>query len=227
MDDLDKRIAEANDEFISDEEEPVSGEPGFVPSDLYQAQRDISYDYGKKQFPRGARAIVLATIKDVINGAGADSLAQAYERAKDDSESLRSRGENARAQIVANQYMEEKFLPAVEVVVNFTSPDELLNSERGLRELDKYALGIGSMTGYTAAYIREAYGDVLGRQPSTSSPRVTDTVRRINGYLDTDQSMLARSTAKKLKEQIDKGAAIASEEDYRFLDMVANNWPKS
>lgn len=221
MDDLDKRIAEANEEFISEEPEPTP-----APTDLYQARQNINYDYRQKQFPFGARKIVLATVRDVINGAGADSLAQAYERAKDDSESLRKRGEKVRAQIVANQYMEDHFLPAIEVVVNFTSPDELLNSEQALRELDKYALGVGKMTGYTAAYVREAYGNVLGQQPSASSPKVTDTIYRINGYLDTDQMMLARSTAKKLKEQIDKGDAIASEEDYRFLDMVANNWPK-
>lgn len=223
MEDLDKRIAKANDKFVTGEDETEAR----VPSDLYQARQNIVYDYGKKQFPRGSRAMVMATIRDVVNGAGADSLAQAYERAKDESKALRNNGDKIRAQIVANQYMEEKFLPAVEVVVNFTSPDELLNSEQGLRELDRYALGVGPMTGYTAAYVREAYGNALGQQASASSPRVTDTINRINGYLDTDQFMLARSTAEKLKEQIDKGSAVASEEDYRFLDIVANNWPKS
>ena len=141
MNDLEKRIKEANDEFISDEEEAEV--EAFTHVDLLQSRRDVQRDYNQKQFPNGSRALVMATIQDVLNGAGADSLVQAYQRAKDDSEALKKRGENTRAQIVANQYMQDHFLPAVEVVVNFTSPDELLNSERGLKELDKYAMGVG------------------------------------------------------------------------------------
>ena len=123
--------------------------------------------------------------------------------------------------------MEDHFLPAVEVVVNFTSPDELLNSKKGLEELDKYALGMGPMTGYTASYVREAYGNALGQVQSASSPEVSDAVYRINGFLDTDQMVMARGLAKRIKEKVDKGEAIASEPDYQFLLMVANNWPKA
>lgn len=226
MDDLDKRITEANDEFISDEEEPVSREPGFVPSDLFQARRDVQHDYSKKRFPHGARALVLATVKDVINGVGTDSLAQAYERAKDDSEALEKRGDVRRAQLVKNQFMQEHFLPAVEVVVNFTSPDELLNSKEGLRQLDSYAMGKGSMSGFTAAYVREAYGELLGKVESASCPEVTDAIMKIDGFLSTGQMMLARGLAKKIKRKIDDGKVIASEQDYQKVLNVANNWPR-
>ena len=75
MDDLDKRIAEANDEFIKEEEEQLP-----PPVDVLQVQRDVQRDYAKKQFPRGARAQVNATVKDVIDGAGTDSLARAYKQ---------------------------------------------------------------------------------------------------------------------------------------------------
>lgn len=225
---LEKRIRKANKEFLgyagpepSKEEQPIP-----VPTDLYQAQRDIVYDYSKKQFPRGSRARVKATVEDVINGVGTDSLAQAYERAKAEKEALDKQGDKVRGQLVANQYMQDRFLPAVEVVANFTSPDELLNSEEALKLLDKYAMGAGAMSGYTAAYIREAYANILGQTPSASSPEVTDGIYKINGYLDTDQMMLARSYAKKLKEKVDKGKTIASEDDYQFLVMIANNWPK-
>lgn len=222
MDDLDKRIEEANDEFLSDEEEEVVA----APADLLQAQRDIERDYGKKQFPRGSRNQVLATVQDVINGVGTDSLSQAYARAKEDAEAVDKMGDHRRAQIIKNQYMEDHFLPAVEVVVNFTSPDELLNSKKGLETLDKYALGMGPMTGYTASYVREAYGNALGRVQSASSPEVSDAVYRINGFLDTDQMVLARSLAKRIKEKVDEGKCIASEDDYQLLLAVANNWPK-
>lgn len=220
MDDLDKRIAEANDEFISEEEEVIS------PVDVLQEQREIARDYSQKQFPRGSRAQVLATIEDVVNGVGTDSLAQAYQRAKENAEAVDKMGDHRRAQIIKNQYMEDKFLPAVEVVVNFTSPDELLNSKRGLDTLDKYALGLGPMSGYTASYVREAYGNALGQVQALSSPEVSDAAMRINGFLDTDQMILARSLAKRIKEKVDDGKAIASEEDYDLLLDVANNWPK-
>ena len=218
--DLDKRIAEANEEFISEEVETPS------PIDVLQTQRDIGRDYSVKQFPRGSREQVLATVKDVINGVGTDSLAQAYERAKADIDAVNQMGDHRRAQILTNQYMEEHFLPAVEVVVNFTSPDELLNCKKGLELLDKYALGLGSMSGYTSAYVREAYANALGQVDSASSPEIADAVMRINGFLDTDQMVLARSLAKRMKGKIDEGKVIASEPDYNLILNVANNWPK-
>lgn len=194
--------------------------------DVLQSQRNIVSEYEKKRYLRGARAQVLATVEDVINGVGTDSLGQAYERAKDDAEAVDKMGDHRRAQIIKNQYMQERFLPAVEVVVNFTSPDELLNCKKGLDTLDQYALGVGSMSGYTAAYIREAYGDSLGQAQAVSAPEVADAVYKINGFLDTDQMVLARSLAKRIKEKVDDGKTIASEEDYEFLLNVANNWPK-
>lgn len=218
MDDLDKRIAEANEEFISEEEEVLS-----APVDIYQEQQNLQYEESKKNYPRGSREKVIATVKDVVRGAGTRSLAQAYERAKDDSESLKEVKEYRRAQMVMNQYMQESFLPAVEVVVNFTSPDELLNCKAGLDELDKYALGLGSMKGYTASYIREAYGKSLGQMNAASSPMVMDSVARIKGFLDTDQIVLAKGLAKKIKKKIDEGKTIAAPQEYQFILKIASS----
>lgn len=221
MDDLDKRIAEANDEFLSAEEEETEQLP--PPVDIIQVQRDAQREYAKKRFPKGARAQVNATVKDVIDGAGTSSLARAYERAKDDSEMLDKMGDHMRAQIIRNQYMQEKFLPAVEIVVNFASPDELLNAEDALKTLDKYALGVGSMSGYTAAYVREAYKNSLGQDTQLSSPFVAHGIDRLNGLLDSDQMVLARGLAAKLKKKIDAGETIASQEDYDLISTVANS----
>ena len=219
MEDLEKRIKEANDMYISDEEEVET----ITPVDMLQVQRDVQRDYAKKQFPRGARAQVMATVQDVLNGAGTDSLARAYKRAKDDSEVLEEMGDHRRAQLVRNQYMQENFLPAVEVVVNFTSPDELLNSREALKALDRYALGTGSMSGYTEAYVREAYKNALGAISGASSPAVTEAVARINGYLDTDQNLSARALANKTKKSIDEGKDIANDEDYELIATVAKS----
>ena len=221
MDDLDKRIAEANDEFLSAEEEETEQLP--PPVDIIQVQRDAEREYAKKRFPKGARAQVNATVKDVVDGAGTSSLARAYEKARDDSETLDKMGDHMRAQIIRNQYMQEKFLPAVEIVVNFASPDELLNAEDALKTLDKYALGVGSMSGYTAAYVREAYKNSLGQDTQLSSPFVTHGIDRLNGLLDSDQMVLARGLATKLKKKIDAGETIASQEDYDLISTVANS----
>ena len=166
---------------------------------------------------------MLATVKDVVEGAGTASLTRAYKRARDDSESLKERGEDVRAQLVVNQYMQDHFLPAVEVVVNFTSPDELLNSKEALRILDKYALGVGAMTGYTAAYVREAYAAQLGQIEQASSPTVTHGVARLNGLLDTDQVQAAKAYARRLKKMIDDGKTISSSIDYDLISRVAAN----
>ena len=222
MEDLDKRIDEANEELFAEEEKTVAPET-MSPVDVYQEQQKIQRDYAKKQFPRGSREQVLATVKDVIDGAGTASLARAYERARDDSEALDGMGDHRRAQLVRNQYMQERFLPAIEVVVNFTSPDELLNSKGALKELDKFALGKGSMSGYTEAYVREAYGNILGQTESASSPVIMHAVERVNGLLDTDQMVTAKGLARKMKHKIDEGEAIASEDDYQFLSTVANS----
>lgn len=226
MDNLERNIDAANNMVVVDEEiettpaveEPVASQP----IDLYQARQDIQRDYSKKQFPRGSRALVLATVEDVVNGVGTNSLGLAYKRAKDESETLRENGETTRAQLVANQYMLESFLPAVEVVVNMTSPDELLNSKEGLKTLDKYALGAGSMTGYTAAYIREAYANQLGQVSQASDPTVVRAVRRINGLMDSYQMRPAEGLASKIKKQIDEGKHIASSEDYDLIARVAS-----
>lgn len=224
LSEIDNRLKEAfNTDGVMPEQPQVAAP---TPVDILQSQRDIQREYAQKSFPRGSRNQVLATVQDVINGVGTDSLSQAYERAKDDAKAVDKMGDHRRAQIIKNQYMEEHFLPAIEVVVNFTSPDELLNCKKGLSALDEYALGLGSMSGYTAAYVREAYSDVLGKTPSASSPEVLDSVYRINGFLDTDQMVLARSLAKRTKEKVDDGKAIASEADYDFLLNIANNWPK-
>ena len=82
------------------------------------------------------------------------------------------------------------------------------------------------MSGFTAAYIREAYRDILGRAPAVSSPEIRDKIAKINGLLDTGQSALARGLAKKMRDKVARGEAICSGKDYDFLLMVANNWPK-
>lgn len=191
-----------------------------TPVDIYQRNQDRIYDVSLKSYPKGASAIVNTAVTSVIEGNGAEGLARAYKRAKDDSDSLKARGERGRAELVRQQYMQEYFLPAVEIVVNSTSPDEVLNSKRALEELDKYALLEGAGKGYTASYIRQAYGDQLGQVVGRSDDSVKAGVRRINMLLDSGNVRTALSVANNLKKRIDEGSAMADDADAELIGRV-------
>ena len=116
--------------------------------------------------------------------------------------------------------MQENFLPAVEIVVNSTSPDEVLNSKKALESLDKYAMLEGTGQGYTATYIRQAYANQLGQQTGRSDPSVRSGVIRINSLLDNGEVRTAVGIANKLKDQIDRGDAMADDVDYELIGRV-------
>lgn len=190
------------------------------PVDIYQRNQDRFYDVSQKSYPNGSSRGVNMSVYAVIDGVGAEGLAKSFKRAKADIDSLKERGERGRAELMRQQYMNEFFLPAVEIVVNSTSPDEVLNSEQALRELDKYALLEGSGKGYTATYIRQAYGDQLGQKEGRSDPSVRSDVMRINALLDNGQVRTAVGIANKLKDKIDRGEAMADDIDMDLIGRV-------
>lgn len=188
--------------------------------DIYQRNRDRLYDYQKRSYPKGSSAIVNMAVYSVLDGYGAEGLAHAFKRAKEDVDALKAKGERGRVELLRQQYMQEHFLPAVELVVNSTSPDEVLNSNKALDELDKYALLEGSGKGYTASYIRQAYGDQLGQVTGRSDHSVQDGVRKINMLLDEGQNRTAYGIASGLKSRIDRGEAQADDTDYDLIGRV-------
>lgn len=205
-------------------EEDVNETVDFV--DMYQQDVNKMRDESKKRRPRGSSPVVLASTKAAISGDGmpANGLAQAYKRAKDAVVALRVKGEPGRADMVKRQYMEERFLPAVEAIIRFSSPDELLNCKEALRTLDKYALGTGSMSGYTASYIRSAYGNLLGKDLDNrfdkSDPAISQMVMRVRVLSDKGDIRNAIGVAKQAKKQIDNGENMASEYDYDLISRV-------
>lgn len=230
QEELAARIAAANEMFVSGEDSqeapPQIGEdqkdvqvaPEWRPIDIYQHHQRKQIANAKKEFPKGSRALVMATTERVINGNG--GLAVFRKKAEDDSDSLKDNGYKDRAELVRQQYMEERFLPAVEIVVNNTSPDEVLNCKAALSALDKMALGVGSMSGYTASYIRQAYADQLGMKRGGSDPTVVSEMRRIKLLVADDQIRTAIGLATKLKKQIDDGEHMAEPEDYAVLGRI-------
>lgn len=215
-----KNINVSEEDYI---QTPQGEEEVVADLDLYQRNLNARRDATKKQYPAGSSQRVLAITQDAINGdGGRPGLARAYRRAKDDSESLKEQGWTERARAIEQQYMEEQFLPIIEVVVNFTSPDELLNNARALKALDDYVLSTGSGRGYTEAYVRGAYGDQLGARPGLSDALVAESVRRIKRMASMDNIRGAYGVAKKTKDKVDRGDAMASDEDYELLTRVAS-----
>ena len=190
------------------------------PVDIYQRNQDRIYEVSQKSYPKGSSQAVNMATTAVIDGVGAEGLAKAYKRALDDVDALKSQGEKGRAEIRRQQYMQEYFLPAVEIVVNSTSPDEVLANKKALEELDKYALLEGSGKGYTATYIRQAYGNQLGQQEGRSDATVRSGVMRINSLLDDGQVRTAIGVANDLKAKIDRGEAMADEIDFDLIGRV-------
>lgn len=202
---------------------PPEETPGAKPVDLYQKKSDARREESKKARPNGSSSLVMATLKAILTGDGvpATSLVNAYREAKSTVDMLKSNGEKDRAEIARQQYMNERFIPAIEVVVNYTSPDELLNSSRALSELDKYALVVGKANGYTASYVRRAYENALGQRMVGSDDTVLSAVREIKNAASCDRIRDAVGTAKRIKKQIDDGEHIADEADYALIGRVA------
>lgn len=193
------------------------------PVDIYQQTQDRIYDVNQKTFPRGSSKAVNMATTAVIDGVGAEGLAKAYKRAQDDVDVLKEQGERGRAEIRRQQYMQEYFLPAVEIVVNSTSPDLVLSNEKALQELDKYVLLEGSGKGYTATYIRQAYGNQLGQQQTShSDPNVQSGVMRINALLDEGRVREALGIANDLLDKIKRGEVMADDVDFDLLGRVAS-----
>lgn len=222
MEITEERINQITDEmFAQAKAERPATEDGPAPVvDVYQDKQARQRDLRKRSFPNGSSYVVNAVTTAIVDGNGAEGLARAYKRAKDDSDSLRDKGDRSRAELRRQQYMEEYFLPAVEAVINAASPDELLSNKKALEELDGYALVEGSGKGYTAAYTRQAYGNQLGRVEGHSDDSVRSGVRRLNALLDEGQTRLAYGLAETLKKKIDEGRAMAADEDYELICRV-------
>lgn len=205
--------------------EPTKDNAGNAPTpefvDLYQKGAAESLEEARKVRPRGSSSRVLAVAGDIV-----ESLAEAHKRAEQNVKMLKDSGAKNRAEIVKRQYMEERFIPAVEAVIRFTSPDELLNCKKALSELDKLVLGTGSASGYTASYVRSAYDNLLGQDLDgrfmNSDPVVKDAIRRIKVLSFNDNIRAAVGAAAQIKKKIDDGEQRANAEDYELIERVAN-----
>lgn len=202
----------------------VAGEATPSVRDIYQERAKTNRTLSKKHFPKGSSSLVSSVVASIVKGGdNSEGLARAYRRAKDNSNSLKRNGDKAGANLIRQQYLEEHFLPAIEVVVNYTSPDEVLNNRSALDMLDKYSIGLGEdgNSGYTESYIRESYGKLLGMKEGKSDPKIVESIARIKSLSGDDQIRTAVGLAKKIKKDIDEGRSMASDDDYDFISRVS------
>lgn len=218
--DLQRRIDKANEEYLSEPTEGSvsddSNEMAYTPTDMYQDARNARYEANKARFPKGSNPKVLFDTQTVVA-----SLAPAHKKAKDDSELLLANGDKQRAGYVKDQYLEEKFLPAIEAIANMHSVDELLNSKKALDMFDEYAsLDNKSGTGYTASFLKTLHKEDRGSFSGTSDSMVRDGIKEMMLAANNDKIRSAIDIAKKLKSKIDSGDNIASQEDYELIQKV-------
>lgn len=185
------------------------------PVDLYQQSRDKMVTEMRKSYPRGASTLTKEIAEEALNG-----LAKQKKRVEADANYWKERGDKERSKMVKDQYMEECFLPAVEMVIIASTPDEVLNAKDILKEFDKQTFEYGP--GYTASYIRTAYGDQLGNASNASDGYVRDMVSRIKWLASSDQIRAAYGVAKQLKNEIDNGEHTSSDEDYEIITRVVS-----
>lgn len=185
-----------------------------VKVDLYDKNRVKNLKEMKKSYPRGASTLMAKIAEEALG-----TLAKQKKRADADVEYWKGRGDKERSQMVKDQYMEENFLPAVEMLIIASTPDEVLNAKGILKEFDKQTFEYGP--GYTASYIRTAYGDQLGNASNLSDGYVRDMISRIKWLASSDQIRAAYGVAKKLKNEIDNGEHTSSDEDYEIITRVA------
>lgn len=219
---LEKRINAANNQMIGDEPgiETIQQELGEdvslpQPIDFYDQNRIKMREENKKFYPHGTSTLVRKIADEALS-----DLARQKKKAEVDSEYWEERGDKNRAKMVQDQYMEEKFLPAVEMLVISATPDEILNAKDILDGFDKQTFEYGP--GYTASYLRTAYGDQLGNTTNGSDGYVIDAVERIKALADNAQMRSAYGLAKKVKKEIDNGSHIASDADYDIITRMTS-----
>lgn len=216
---LDKRIKEANDEFLKDE--PVKEETQEIelasPVDLYKQRVDEQRKVSERPRLNGSTQKLLVDICAVTK-----NLMPKFNKARDDSERLARLGDKQGARISREQYMQDYFLPSVESLVMTNSPEELMNSTKVLSELDKMVLTDGGRAdGYTYAFVSQLYKDGMGGVVPTSDIVVEEAVRKIVRLVQSDQIRTAVGMAQRIKDSIDAGENTASTEDYELIQNVA------
>ena len=202
-------------EYKQVEEEPDENSPKRerLP-DMYRDREKSRREEGKKGAVRGCSPILKSNAIAAMH-----RLEPQFNQFKGAYDHFKEIGEHDKANQLREQYQLEQFLPAVEAVVYSSTPDEVINSSWVLDKLDEFS---ASGKGYTEAYLKQAYGDMLGQVAGRSDGLVSEAVGRIRMLGAKGMTRAAVTEAKNIKKAIDQGENIASEDDYILITRVAN-----
>lgn len=215
MEDLDKRIQEANDEMVTEVNKTDEVVSSNQPTDLLQTQRDARRNVDV----RGARGSRPKAKLD-LSALTATGIRDQYNRVKDDSDYYTSIGNKQYASMVKQQYMEDYFLPTIDALVKLNGMGAIQANQDLLREMDALTLLDGTNgAGYTATYLSSMY--VPEGQIERSDAQVREAMKEINALCLDDQISSAVGRANDIKRRIDKGENMASADDYEILQRVA------
>ena len=185
---------------------------------LEDATDDFFEEYLESQRPaeQGGEAPVVVTPIDTWQ-VYADNVAKA------NADNAAKRGDKMRASVWRQQYMEDKFLPAIDAMVLLGSADELLNAKDVLSAFDSMTLLDDNLSGkgYTESIVRSLYDDKLGKKGSRSDAIVREGVQKVRDLTRVGNIRLAVKTAEKLLSKIDAGENSAEDTDYMLLQKVA------
>lgn len=215
------KIEKLTDDFFSEYLEEQRTEAGDgttrpAPVDTWQMYADARSEYARKSFPNGATRKFGNEARSVLDG-----LREAHKRAKMKIDNAKAHGDKLRAMLWGQQYMEDKFLPAVDALVLLGSADELLEMKEVLSGLDALVIIDGaSGNGYTEALVRSMYDAQLGNMTSRSDAIVRDSVRSISELARLGDIRGATNKASKLLQKIDVGENAADDADYELLQKI-------
>lgn len=219
-----ERIKELSKEFFA-ASRPTASEDVAAPQavDIYQLAYNNRFNESKRQRPNGASPKMKIDADVAISGLSpSEGLRAAFGAAKDTYARLMAKGDVARAKMAQEQYMQDRFLPAIDAIVHANTADELANADNVLDELDKYVLTPGGSTkGYTRAYVQKLYGEEMGKTEPISDGFVRREVDDISELAAEGQIRAAVGKATKLQKMIDAGEHSASDDDYALIQKVA------
>lgn len=186
------------------------------PIDVYQNKRNNRHENSWKAESYGA-----PTTLNVVAQQMADDVEPIYNLATNQFNHLQEYGMQEDAQAMADDYMENDFIPMIMGFVDQYGADAILKNQRALEVLDSKALtGNGDGTGYTAAFIKAMAPEVQGTVASVTDASLEQDINRMKELADSSPKA-AISLAKRLKDQIDNGMVAAGADDYRLIARVA------
>lgn len=213
-----EKIAQVTKQMFEDSKAERPQTATSQPVDVYQNKRNNRYENSWKAQSFGSPSTLNSVARDM-----ADSISSNYNLAVNQFNHLQEYNMQEDAQTMADNYMEQDFIPVVMGLVDQYGADSILKNQRVLDILDEKALtGNGDGTGYTASFIKTMAPEVQGTVASVSDAELENQMKELN-QLANESPRDAISMAMTLKERVDNGEISASFEDYSTLaNIVAN-----